>query len=225
MHLNPQIFCPVYAIVDTETLGQQTAATAQALFAAGVKILQLRGKNLDIAQLSQLSLEVLSLRNNSGSSCQIIINDNIEACLASGADGVHLGQDDSSPYQARKLLGPAAIIGLSTHTIEEVDAANKLSGVIDYIGFGPVFPSGSKSGHAEVTGLELLAAACQASKLPLVAIGGIRRTNAKDVIKAGARGFAVIGDLCDKPDLKPQTMTAAPETMATRLEEFARSFS
>ncbi|MDD2941849.1 MAG: thiamine phosphate synthase [bacterium] len=225
MAFNPKIFCPVYAIVDTETLGKHTSAVAQVLFDAGVKILQLRGKNLNTSSLSQLSADIVARRNNSKSTCRIIINDNIEACLTSGADGVHLGQDDSSPHQARKLLGQAAIIGLSTHNIEEVDAANKLSGVIDYIGFGPVFPSGSKSGHAEVTGLELLAVACQTSNLPLVAIGGIRRTNARDVIRAGAQGFAVIGDLCDKLDLVTQAGAAAPETMATRLEEFARSFS
>ena len=119
--------------------------------------------------------------------------------IETGADGVHLGQGDSSPAQARAALGPNAIIGFSTHTLAQVEAAPLSS--LSYLAFGPVFASPTKSGHAEVNGLDELDRISKSIKMPLVAIGGISPENAEDVFRSGASSVAVISALRAAPSL------------------------
>jgi thiamine-phosphate pyrophosphorylase len=124
----------------------------------------------------------------------LIINDRVDVALAVGAQGVHLGQDDMPPEAARKLLGPNAVIGYSTHNIEQAIAAAKLP--IDYLAIGPIFATTTKSDTAPVLGLHGLRAVREAiGAFPLVAIGGISHANAREVIGAGADSVAVIGAL------------------------------
>ena len=124
----------------------------------------------------------------------LIINDRVDVALAVGAHGVHLGQDDMPPDAARELLGPDAIIGYSTHNINQALAATKLS--IDYLAIGPIFNTTTKADTAPVLGLDGLRAVRQAiGAFPLVAIGGITRGNAREVIAAGADSVAVISAL------------------------------
>jgi len=125
---------------------------------------------------------------------QLIINDRVDVALAVGAHGVHLGQDDMPPEAARKLLGPNAVIGYSTHNIEQAIAATKLP--IDYLAIGPIFATTSKSDTAPVLGSEGLRTVRQAvGAFPLVAIGGVSHANAREVIQAGADSVAVISAL------------------------------
>jgi thiamine-phosphate pyrophosphorylase len=125
---------------------------------------------------------------------QLIINDRVDLALAVGAHGVHLGQDDMPPDAARRLLGPNAIIGYSTHNIEQAIAAIKLP--IDYLAIGPIFATTTKSDTAPVLGLEGSRAVREAiGRFPLVAIGGITHANAREVIQAGADSVAVISAL------------------------------
>jgi len=129
---------------------------------------------------------------------QLIVNDRVDLALAIGAHGVHLGQDDIPPEAARRLLGPEAIIGYSTHTVEQASAALTLP--IDYIAIGPIFQTATKTDTSPVLGVEGLRAVRQAiGDLPLVAIGGITRTNAAEVIQAGADSIAVISALLSDP--------------------------
>jgi thiamine-phosphate pyrophosphorylase len=122
---------------------------------------------------------------------QLIINDRVDLALAVGAHGVHLGQDDMPPEAARKLLGPNAIIGYSTHNIEQAIAAINLP--IDYLAIGPIFATTTKTDTAPVLGLEALRTVREAiGGFPLVAIGGITHANAREVIRAGADSVAVI---------------------------------
>jgi thiamine-phosphate pyrophosphorylase len=131
-------------------------------------------------------------------SVQLIINDRVDIALAVGAHGVHLGQDDMPPEAARRLLGAEAIIGYSTHTVEQASAALTLP--IDYIAVGPIFQTATKTDTSPVLGLEGLRAARQAiDDFPLVAIGGITRANASEVIRAGADSVAVISALLSDP--------------------------
>src|SRR6185295_4846071 len=119
------------------------------------------------------------------SGVQLIINDRVDIALAVGAAGVHLGQDDLSPEAARKLLGPQAIIGYSTHNLEQ--AITAIQQPIDYLAIGPIFATTTKIDTAPVLRLEGLRAVRQAiGDFSLVAIGGINATNARDVIDAGA---------------------------------------
>ncbi len=122
---------------------------------------------------------------------QLIINDRVDLALAVGAHGVHLGQDDMPPEAARKLLGPNAIIGYSTHNIEQAIAAINLP--IGYLAIGPIFATTTKTDTAPVLGLDGLRAVREAiGGFPLVAIGGITHANAREVIRAGADSVAVI---------------------------------
>jgi thiamine-phosphate pyrophosphorylase len=135
---------------------------------------------------------------------QLIINDRVDIALAAGADGVHLGQDDLPPEAARKLLGPQAIIGYSTHNVEQAISATKLP--IDYLAIGPIFSTTTKSDTAPVLGLEGLRAVRRAiGEFPLAAIGGITLNNARAVIDAGADSVAVISALLSAADITTAT--------------------
>ena len=137
---------------------------------------------------------------------QLIINDRVDIALAAGASGVHLGQEDLSPEAARGLLGPQAIIGYSTHNVDQAISATKLP--IDYVAIGPIFGTTTKSDTAPVLGLEGLRAVREAiGEFPLVAIGGITLSNARAVIDAGADSVAVISALLSTPDITAATQT------------------
>ena len=126
------------------------------------------------------------------------MNDHVDIAAAVGADGVHLGQDDLPIAAARRILGPEALVGISTHSLEQARAAQAAGA--DYIGFGPVYPTRTKDAGA-VQGLENLAAVAAAVSIPVIAIGGITRDTIGDVMRAGAGGAAVIGALCAAGDI------------------------
>jgi len=129
---------------------------------------------------------------------RLIVNDRVDLAEAVGADGVHLGQDDLPPEAARRLLGPDAVIGYSTHNVEQALAASKLP--ISYLAIGPIFQTTSKTDTSPVLGLDCLRAVRRAiGALPLVAIGGITHANARSVIEAGADSVAVISALMSDP--------------------------
>ena len=128
-----------------------------------------------------------------------IVNDRCDLAMAVDADGVHLGQEDLPITYARRLLGPGKIIGLSTHTATQVREAAVLKP--DYIGFGPLFKTSTKSDHDPVVGLEGLRAARELTTLPIFAIGGITADSVGEIIVAGADGVAVISAILKAPDL------------------------
>jgi thiamine-phosphate pyrophosphorylase len=128
----------------------------------------------------------------------LIINDRIDVALASGADGVHIGQEDMPYATARKLMGPKSIIGLSVETWQDVEAAQKLD--VDYIGVSPVFATPTKTDTKEPWGLDGLRKIKAFSRHPLVAIGGIHETNARAVVEAGADCLAVVSAICAADD-------------------------
>lgn len=129
---------------------------------------------------------------------KIIINDRVDIALAVKADGVHLGQDDLPPADARKILGPASIIGFSTHTALEAIKAVHLP--LDYIAVGPIFPTSTKEKPESVVGLDGLGSVrLEIGEFPLVAIGGIQPESAKAVLSAGADSVAVISSLLENP--------------------------
>ena len=123
----------------------------------------------------------------------VVINDRVDVALAAGIRAVHVGQDDVPAAMVRRFLGPEGIIGLSTHTRAQVDAA--LYEPIDYLAVGPIFDTTSKDPGYDAVGLELIAYAASKTELPIVAIGGITLERARRVLDAGARSVAVIGDL------------------------------
>ncbi len=173
-----------------------------ALAHAGCRVIQIRAKGCSETDIIGVSV---AARRHSGNAL-LIINDSIEAAARSGADGVHLGQEDCSIANARSRLGPSAIIGLSTHSISQVQADHKA----DYIGFGPVFPTQGKLNAGNPRGVEALQHAVQASPVPVVAIGGINLTNIGEIHASGAHGWAIISALLSAPDLNATAQMLDP---------------
>lgn len=155
-----------------------------------VSAVQFRPKSLHSAERLELGRELSALCKKSG--VLFIVNDDAELAIALDADGVHLGQDDGDPVQIRKLLGADRIIGISTHNPEE--ALRAVEQGADYIGFGAIFPTGSKTVQY-MPGVEQLSETRRVVDLPIVAIGGISRDNAAQVIDAGADSLAVISSV------------------------------
>jgi thiamine-phosphate pyrophosphorylase len=129
----------------------------------------------------------------------LIVNDRCDLVMASGAAGVHLGQEDLPPEAARKILPAAAVIGFSTHSLDQIRSAARLP--VDYVGFGPVFPTRSKRNPSPLVGVAQLQAACRRSRKPVVAIGGIGLAELPRVLQAGASSVAVISALMKAPCL------------------------
>lgn len=129
----------------------------------------------------------------------LIVNDRCDLAVAVDADGVHLGQGDLPLAYARRLLGPDKIIGLSTHSVAQVQEA--LRGQPDYLGFGPIFSTSTKPDHDPVVGLEGLRAVRPLTRLPMFAIGGITAETAGKVMAAGADGLAVASAILTAADL------------------------
>ena len=191
-------FSRLYAIIDPAQTGHLSpAAVTEILLAAGVRLIQFRDKRASSGELLQLSTQIAcQVRRAQG---VFIVNDRADVALAVDADGVHLGQDDLPLELARRVLSAGKWVGTSTHVLSQVVEAEKSSA--DYIAFGPVFPTESKDNPDQVVGLHGLREARQATRKPLVAIGGITAENARAAIDAGADSVAVISDLLKAPDI------------------------
>ena len=189
----------LYAIVDVTCFAPQLRTTnsitefARDLAEGGVTLLQYRNKAGDTLQMLTHAREIKRVLEGK---VKLIMNDRADICVAMGYDGVHLGQDDL-PAEAGRLVVGERIVGVSTHNVEQVKAADATSA--DYIAIGPVFPTTGKKNPDVVVGLEGVRKARTLTKKPLVAIGGITRQNAKSVIDAGADSVAVISDLLSSP--------------------------
>jgi thiamine-phosphate pyrophosphorylase len=157
-----------------------------------VRFVQIRAKTLPSERFLELCDTVVDLARPYGAA--VIVNDRADIAAMAHAGGVHVGQVDLPPAAARQLLGPDAIVGYSTHTIEQVEQAVNLP--VSYIAVGPVFPTGSKETGYTPVGVELVREAVRAAAgKPIIGIGGITVDNAREVIAAGASGVAVIADL------------------------------
>jgi thiamine-phosphate pyrophosphorylase len=187
----------LYAIVDADACaaaGRLPFDVARAFLSAGAQWIQLRCKNLAGGAFLDLANHVLEQSRAAGAI--LIINDRADICAVAKADGLHVGQDDLSPADARAVIGPAPILGRSTHTPEQWDAAIHMP--VTYIAIGPAFATGTKHTGYQAIGLDVVASASTAAAargLPTVAIGGITMDNAVSVIAAGASSVAVISDL------------------------------
>ena len=154
---------------------------------AGVTILQYRNKTGGDAQILE---DARWIRDGAGPDPTLILNDRVDLVERAGFDGAHVGQGDMTPTEARRLLGPGRVLGVSTHDAEQLAVADKAP--VDYIAIGPVFATSSKENPDPVVGLEGVRAARGLTDRPLVAIGGISPVNAKAVMEAGANCVAVI---------------------------------
>jgi thiamine-phosphate pyrophosphorylase len=195
----------IYPITDTRISGLSHAEQVERLIAGGASLIQLREKYASSGHFYDAALEALDVARPY--SVKIIINDRVDVALAVGADGVHLGQNDLPPNEARSLLGPDAIIGFSTHTDSQLRAAAGMP--VDYAAIGPIFGTTTKDAPDPVVGIDRLRSLRGIVKdLPLVAIGGIDDTNINEVFGAGADSAAVISCLLRDPDRISEEFTA-----------------
>lgn len=193
----------LYPITDVRLTGLSHAEQVARLATGGATFVQLREKHLSPREFYQEASEALRVARGLG--VRLIINDRVDIALALKADGVHLGQDDLAPDAARRLLGPNAIIGFSTHNIEQAQGAARLP--VNYIAIGPIYQTSSKEKPDPVVGLEgLRRVKRETGSMPLVAIGGITRENALSVLSAGADAVACISTLLERPaEIKERT--------------------
>jgi thiamine-phosphate pyrophosphorylase len=194
----------VHVITDTviqERFGHDELA--RFAVAGGAGVIQLRDKRLAHGDLVNTARKTLAVCRRGG--IPLIVNDNVAAAAEVGADGVHLGREDASIGEARALLGSAAMIGGSAGSVDEALAVEDEGA--DYIGFGHIYETGSKSKTGPPVGLDALRQVCEVVTIPVIAIGGITAETAADVINAGAWGVAVIGAVCSSED--PEIATRA----------------
>lgn len=190
-------FPTIYPITDTAISGLSISEQVRRLIKGGASLIQIREKRASSREFYEAAAASVEIAREDG--IRIIVNDRVDIAMLVEADGVHLGQDDLSPIHARELLGKDAIIGYSTHTLEQAQAAIKMP--IDYLAFGPVFATSTKDDPDPVVGLVILAQIKEvAGNLPLVAIGGITSDNIREVLKSRADSAAMIKALIAEPE-------------------------
>lgn len=187
----------LYLVTDQPlSLGRDLEWIVEEAVKGGVTMVQLREKDISTREFVELAIRLKKKLHPYR--VPLIINDRADVALAADADGLHIGQNDLSFATARRLLGRGKIIGLSVENLEQVHEANRLE--VDYIGISPVFGTPTKTDTALPFGLEGVRQTMAVTRHPAVAIGGINRSNAVEVMRAGADGVAVVSAICSAPN-------------------------
>jgi len=203
----------LYCITDPALgRGRSHVEQARLCLEGGANVIQLRDKQAGLDALLPQAREIAALCRELGA--LFIVNDDPRLAVESGAGGVHVGQRDAAPEEARRIVGPGRIVGLSTHNRAQVLAAQDLS--VDYLGFGPVFPTRTKTSEYEPLGVAEVEWAVRNSALPIVPIGGIDASNLPSLVAVGARFAAIISAVVSAPDI-----AAAARTMDNLLRPSA----
>jgi thiamine-phosphate pyrophosphorylase len=185
----------LYFVCDARPLGEHPEPLLRAALTGGVGMVELRDRENPRYVIERAGQTFRRLADTYGA--PFIVNDDSYLAADLLADGVHLGQEDMSPTEARRLLGPEAIIGLSTHSREQIEAASEQP--VDYISVGPIWETPTKEGRPG-TGLELISEAAQIATRPWFAIGGITTDNVSEVVGAGARRICVVRAIKEADD-------------------------
>jgi thiamine-phosphate pyrophosphorylase len=192
----------LYAVTDRQWLGQKPLAEqVETAVKAGATMVQLREKNVAFEEFVFIAEGLKKITEKYG--IPFIINDNVDAALLVGADGVHVGQQDMGARQARRRIGPDKILGVSVQTVEQAISAENDGA--DYIGVGTIFPTSTKS-DANAVSKFTLAEICRAVSIPAVAIGGISKDNILSLSGSGVKGVAVVSAIFAQQDIYSSTM-------------------
>jgi thiamine-phosphate pyrophosphorylase len=201
--------CLLYGILDLSYVDKTNMEiVAGKMIAGGVDIIQLRAKNLAANEIAQAGAELHRL--TSPRNIPLIINDHADIAGAVAAEGVHVGQDDSAISDVRMIAGPTAVVGKSTHSVDQ--AIRAFYEGADYIGFGPVFPTPTKPTYQPI-GLEEIRKVHQAVRIPIFCIGGITLQNLPQVLQAGARRVVIVSGMLLAKDIESYARSA--KTMLT----------
>jgi thiamine-phosphate pyrophosphorylase len=198
----------LYVVTDRQLIsGRPLRLVVEAALRGGARAFQLREKDLSPRELYPLAMEMRQLTQTYGA--RLLINDRVDVALAVDADGVHLTTTSLPASIARQLLGPGRLIGVSTHTLTEAQAAAAEGA--DFVVFGPVFYTPSKAPYGAPVGIDALRAVRAAVNLPILAIGGVKKANLDQVLAAGADGIAVISAVISADD----PMAASADLLGT----------
>ncbi|KAA0690551.1 thiamine phosphate synthase [Neorhizobium sp. P12A] len=203
----------LYLVLDPDLCaGTGMVETTRAAVAGGATIVQLRDKDADTASRIATGRALKMVLQGTGA--KLIVNDDVEAAIAIGADGIHIGQEDMDARTARNLIGPDMILGLSVETLALAEAVDPM--LVDYVGIGPVFATPTKPDHKQPIGFDGLARLVAVSPVPSVAIGGLKAEHTAAVLAAGAQGLAVVSAICGTPDPETATLRIAEEIRKAR---------
>ena len=190
--------CRLYGIVDMGyTSPQQVVPRTLALIAGGVRIIQLRAKGVPLPQVRSLAVDMQAVCREYGAI--FVLNDYPEMAAEIGADAVHVGQDAGPLAEVRRVVGDVMLVGRSTHSPQQALAA--LAEGADYIGFGPLFPTGTKPGRASIGLQDIAAVQAAVGKLPMFCIGGINGATLPQVLAAGAKRVVIVSWLLQQADI------------------------
>jgi thiamine-phosphate pyrophosphorylase len=178
--------------------GRPVEEVVAAAIGSGVTIVQFRDPVSPTRQLVEIARRLLAVLEPHG--IPLIVNDRVDVAVAADADGVHLGQGDMDPRDARRLIGPDRIIGLSVGNRDELERSRDMIATVDYLGVGPVFATATKSDAGVAIGLDGIGRMRAAIQLPIVGIGGIDGGRAESVIRAGADGVAIVTAIMQAAD-------------------------
>lgn len=188
----------IYALTsEPHSLGRSNVEVGKQILTSGVKILQYREKSKKMKAMYEECLALRKMTREAGA--LFIVNDHLDLALAVDADGVHVGQDDLPVKVVREIVGPNRIIGLSTHSPEQAQAAVREGA--DYIGVGPIYKTQTKTDVCAPVGLEYLRYVVENLNIPFVTIGGIKEHNLFDVVKNGAETVALVTEIVGSEDI------------------------
>ncbi|MGO6949222.1 thiamine phosphate synthase [Rhizobium johnstonii] len=203
----------LYLVLDPDLCaGIGMVETARLAVAGGATMVQLRDKHAGTIRMIETGRALKQALDGTGA--LLIVNDDVEAAIAIGVDGLHIGQEDMDAMRARAMIGPEMILGLS---VESEALANAVDpGLVDYTGVGPVFATPTKADHKQPIGFDGLARLVKASPVPSVAVGGLKADHVAQVFAAGASGLAVVSAICGTPDPEAATRRIAAEIRKVR---------
>lgn len=200
----------LYAVTDRGCLrGRKLHDAVKAALEGGVTLVQLREKNMPVNEYIKEAKDIKTICSRFG--VPLLIDDNVEVCLKSDADGVHLGQNDMPCDKARELLGDTKIIGVTAKTVEQAQTAQKMGA--DYLGSGAVFGTSTKADAVKMD-METLKSICASVSIPVAAIGGINKQNIRELKGSGISGAAIVSGIFGNDDIK-----AASKELRSIMEE------
>jgi thiamine-phosphate pyrophosphorylase len=200
LNLQPLSDGHLYGILDLGYVKPEAiVATTRALVEGGVDILQLRAKRYDAAAVEAFARQMLPVTRDAG--VPLVINDHPQVAATVGSEGVHVGQDDLTVAETRRIVGPSCFVGKSTHSVAQARAA--MEEKPDYIGFGPLFATGTKPDYVPI-GLEDIAQVEGFATVPVFCIGGVNRERLPQILSAGARRVVIVSALLLAPDIREE---------------------
>lgn len=194
--------CRLYGIVDLGYVAPlQVGTVTRALIEGGVRILQLRAKGVELSLVQRLAVDMQAICREHG--CIFVLNDYPDMAAAIGADAVHVGQDGGSLAEVRRIVGSGVLVGRSTHSPQQAQIAREEGA--DYIGFGPLFPTGTKPGRAAIGLQDIAAVRAAVGDMPMFCIGGVNGDTLPQVLAAGAERVVIVSWLLQQANIAAAT--------------------